>query len=364
VTVVAREPAARGACTSPTRLPVRFGGLGAALPEGRVTHADLARSVDTSDDWIVERTGIRERRVVAPGQATSDLAVIAARAALDDAHVCAADIDTVLVTTCTPDQPLPSTAAFVARELEVRCQAVDLVAACAGWVYGLVNAASLLASGVSTTTLLVGAEVLSTWMDPADRTTLPLFGDGAAAAVLTADGSAGPNSPGLIAWDLGIDAEACDLLGVPAGGSRKPATAETVAGGGHYMKMQGQEVFRRAVRAVEASCRKVLETAGVAASDIALFVPHQANARIVDAIVPRLGLSAEQTMMNIERYGNTSAASIPLALCEATAAGRLADGDLVLVAGFGAGMTWGTALVRWGYGGSGPSYPRTLPADR
>jgi 3-oxoacyl-[acyl-carrier-protein] synthase III len=233
------------------------------------------------------------------------------------------------------------------------------VAACAGWVYGLVNAASLLAAGVSSTTLLIGAEVLSTWMDPHDRTTLPLFGDAGAAAVLTRG-----DGPGLIAWDLGVEPDACDLLGVPAGGSRAPATAETVAEGGHYMKMQGREVFRRAVRAVEASCHKVLAAGAVAPSDVALFVPHQANARIVDAIVPRLGLTPAQTMMNIDRYGNTSAASIPLALCEASATGRLNDGDLVLVAGFGAGMTWGTALVRWGYGGSGPAPPRTLPPSR
>jgi 3-oxoacyl-[acyl-carrier-protein] synthase-3 len=355
VTVVAREPAARGTCTSPTRLAVQFAGMGAALPAARVTNAELARRVDTSDEWIVERTGIRERRVVAPGQATSDLAVAAAWSALEDAGIAAADLDTIVVTTCTPDQPLPSTASFVARALGVRCQAVDLVAACAGWVYGLVNAASMLATGVSTTTLLVGAEVLSQWMDPYDRTTLPLFGDAGAAAVLTRG-----QGPGLIAWDLGVDADACDLLGVPAGGSRRPATAETIADGGHYMKMQGREVFRRAVRSVEASCGKVLNDAGVAAGDVVLFVPHQANARIVDAIIPRLGVSAAQTMMNIERYGNTSAASIPLALCEATAAGRLNDGDLVLVAGFGAGMTWGTALLRWGYCGSGPPSPRML----
>jgi 3-oxoacyl-[acyl-carrier-protein] synthase-3 len=357
VTVVAREPAARGAWTPPTRLAVQFAGLGAVVPAPVLTNADLARRVDTSDEWIVERTGIRERRVVAPGQATSDLAVAAAWAALADAGMSPADLDAIVVATCTPDQPLPSTASFVARALGVRCQAIDLVAACAGWVYGLVNAASLLAAGVSRTTLLVGAEVLSAWMDPADRTTLPLFGDAAAAAVLT-----GGEGPGLVAWDLGVDGGACDLLGVPAGGSRHPATAETVATGGHYMKMQGQEVFRRAVRAVEASCQKVLSSAGVAASDVALFVPHQANARIVDAIVPRLGLTPAQTMMNIDRYGNTSAASIPLALGEAAAAGRTREGDLVLVAGFGAGMTWGTALLRWGYRGAGPQPPQTLPA--
>ncbi|HWW44656.1 MAG TPA: beta-ketoacyl-ACP synthase III [Acidimicrobiia bacterium] len=369
MTVVAGDPRQRTGrsrpATPPTRLPFRIGGLGAALPAARLTNADLARQVDTNDAWIVERTGIRERRVVGPGQATSDLAEAAAREALADARVGPEAIDSLVVTTCTPDQPLPSTAAFVARSLGVRCAAVDLVAACAGWVYGLVTAAGLLASGVNTTTLLIGAEVLTQWMDPGDRATLPLFGDGAAAAVLTAgDGPAAdvPAGPGLVAWDLGIDAEGCDLLTVPAGGSRLPASADTLATGGHYMKMQGREVFRRAVRAVEASCSSVLRQAGVRPSDVALFVPHQANARIVDAIVPRLGLTPEQTVVNIELYGNTSAASIPLALCEATAAGRLADGDLVLLAGFGAGMTWGTALMRWGYSGSGPSSPRSLPA--
>jgi len=363
MTVVAPRPRARPAArpaSPPTRLPFRIGGLGAAIPGGRLTNADLAARVDTSDSWIVERTGIRERRVVGAGQATSDLAAAAAFAALADAGVGPDAIDALLVATCTPDMPLPSTASFVARTLGVRCAALDLTAACAGWVYGLVTAAGLLVSGVSSSTLLVGAEVLSQWMDPTDRTTLPLFGDGAAAAVLVA--GEGPTGPGLVAWDLGVDPDACDLLTVPAGGSRRPATADTVAAGDHYMKMQGREVFRRAVRTVESSCQTVLHDAGVPASAVALFVPHQANARIVDAILPRIGLTAAQTMVNIDRYGNTSAASIPLALCEAAAAGRLAEGDLVLLAGFGAGMTWGTALLRWGYTGSGPASPRSLPA--
>jgi len=364
VTVVAGAPRPRAVghrpATPPTRLPFRFDGLGAALPAARITNAHLAAQVETSDEWIRERTGIRERRVVSAGQATSDLAEAAAREALADAGIGPEAIDALLVATCTPDQPLPSTAAFVARALGVRCAALDLTAACAGWVYALVTAAGLLASGVTTSTLLIGAEVLSQWMDPTDRGTLPLFGDAGAAAVLTP--TEGPAGPGLIAWDLGVDPDACDLLMVPAGGSRRPATADTLAAGDHYMKMQGQEVFRRAVRAVEASCTKVMRGAGVEPSEIALFVPHQANTRIVDAIVPRLGLTAEQTMVNIECYGNTSAASIPLALCEAATAGRLADGDLVLLAGFGAGMTWGTALMRWGYSGSGPATPRSLPA--
>ena len=363
MTVVAPRQQARPAVRSaspPTRLPFRFTGLGAALPSGRLTNTDLAAQVDTSDSWIVERTGIRERRIVGAGQATSDLAAAAAFAALADAGIGPDALDTLLIATCTPDMPLPSTASFVARALGVRCAALDLTAACAGWVYGLVTAGGLLASGVSSSALLVGAEVLSQWMDPTDRATLPLFGDGAAAAVLVP--GQGTSGPGLVAWDLGVDPDACDLLVVPAGGSRHPATAATVAAGDHYMKMQGREVFRRAVRTVETSCTTVLRAAGVPASDVALFVPHQANARIVDAILPRIGIPADRTVVNIDRYGNTSAASIPLALCEAAAAGRLAEGDLVLLAGFGAGMTWGTALLRWGYTGAGPASPRTLPA--
>jgi len=323
------------------RIPLGIGGLGAALPPTRITNDYLAAQVETSDQWIVERTGIRERRVLAEGLATSDLAIAAARAALADADMDAGDVDTLVVATCTPDQPLPSVASFVARELGLRVAAFDLNAACSGWVYGLVNAASMMTAMGGRASLLIGAEVLSRWMDPADRTTLPLFGDGAAAAVLVP--GSGASGPGLLSWDLGVDGDAADLLRVPAGGSRFPATPENIAAGGHYMKMQGQEVFRRAVRTVEASCRTVLDAARVDPSEVVLFVPHQANARIVDALLPRIGVPATKTMMNIERYGNTSAASIPLALCEAAAAGRLADGDLVLLAGFGAGMTWATA---------------------
>jgi 3-oxoacyl-[acyl-carrier-protein] synthase-3 len=235
---------------------------------------------------------------------------------------------------------------------------MDLTAACSGWVYGLVTAGSMLFAGTARTALVIGAEVLSHWLDPADRTTMPLFGDGGAAAVLQATSDDGP---GLVAWDLGVDGEAADLLRVPAGGSRRPATAARLADGEQYLKMEGREVFRRAVRAVEASCLTTLGRADVDAGDIALFVPHQANARIVDAILPRLGIDAARTMMNIDRYGNTSAASIPIALCEAAADGRISDGDLVLVAGFGAGMTWATALLRWGYAGPLPGPVQLLP---
>ena len=345
---------------APTRIPFTIGGLGAAVPATRISNHDLESQVATTDQWIVERTGIRERRVVATGQATSDLATAAGRAALADAGTSAAALDLVVVATCTPDQPLPATAAYVARDLDVRCAAFDLAAACSGWVYGLVTVASILTATGGQGALLIGAEVLSQWMDPADRGTLPLFGDAAAAAVLWP--AAGRDGPGLVAWDLGIDGDGADLLRVPGGGSRLPTTAASIAAGEHYMKMSGREVFRRAVRSVETSCQAVLDSSGVAPSDIALFVPHQANARIVEAILPRLDLSAEQTVMNIDRYGNTSSASVPLALCEAASMGRLADGDLVLLAGFGAGMTWASALIRWGYTGGGPGLPAVLPS--
>jgi len=363
VTLVDRTPVDASdpiTALAPVRLAVSFAGLGGAVPAGRITNDDLARMVDTTDSWIVERTGIRERRSVAPGQATSDLAVAASLAAMADAGTDRSEIDLLVVTTCTPDQPLPSTASLVARELGLRCAAFDLSAACAGWVYGLVNAGAMLSAAGGRAALLIGAEVLTRWMDPTDRGTLPLFGDGGAAAVLR---PAGPHGPGLISWDLGVDATATELLKVPAGGSRLPASAATLAAGDHYMKMEGREVFRRAVRAVEASCRATLASAGLPdASQVTLFVPHQANARIVDALLPRLGIPVERTVLNIDRFGNTSAASIPLALCEAVAEGRLRQGDLVLLAGFGAGMTWATALVRWGYDGSGHPELVTLPA--
>jgi len=346
----------RPSTTTPARMPVLLAGMGGALPARRVTNAELEQQVDTSDEWIVERTGIRERRVLAPGLGASDLAEAAARSALADAGMDAGDVDLLLVATCTPDQPMPSTASLVAGRLGMRGGAFDLNAACSGWVYGLVTAAAMLTATGGRAALLIGADVMSRWLDPADRTTLPLFGDGGAAAVLRpSDGGSG-----LLSWDLGVDGDGAAFLQVPAGGSRCPATADTIGSGQHYIKMQGREVFRRAVRSVETSCRLVLGEAGVKPAEVALFVPHQANSRIVDAILPRLGIAPDRTVVNIDRYGNTSAASVPLALCEAAAAGRLNEGDLVLVAGFGAGMTWATALLRWGYTGAGPAAPVTL----
>jgi 3-oxoacyl-[acyl-carrier-protein] synthase-3 len=336
-------------------------GWGLALPERRVTNHDLARGLDTSDQWIVERTGIRERRVSGTGESTGPLSLAATRTALDRAGLAAADVDLVVVATSTPERPIPATAAIVAAELGITGGAFDVNAACAGFVYGLATTAALIGQGMARTAVLVGADTMTSITDPDDRATAVLFGDAAAALVLTSTGGASPNgdhahgvpapvaaTPGLVACDLVGDPGGIDLLVVPAGGSARPATPETVAGREHYLRMDGREVFRRAVRAVTSSVERTLAGAGCAADDVAWFVPHQANARIVDAVLPRIGIPAERTLSNVDRFGNTSAASIPLALVEEADAGRLAPGDLLLLCGFGAGLTVGSALWRWG----------------
>jgi len=325
-------------------VPVTFAGWGTAVPEGRVTNADLEARVDTSDAWIVERTGIRERRIASPDESTATLAVAAASDAIKRAGLAPGDIDLLIVATATPEQPIPHTGAFVGDAIGLRCGSFDLAAACAGFVYEVVVAASMLQVGYERV-LVVGAETLSRITDPQDRATLPLFGDGAGAAVLTRTPS---GAAGLLAWDLGCDGSASALLQIPAGGSRHPASAETVATRAHFLKMQGQEVFRRAVRAVVDSAVVTLERAGLSAPDIDWFVPHQANRRIIDAAAARVGIPPERTVVNIERYGNTSSASIPLALFEAVGDGRVRPGDTVLLSGFGAGMTWASAIIRWG----------------
>jgi 3-oxoacyl-[acyl-carrier-protein] synthase-3 len=331
-------------------------GTGCYLPERRLTNADLEQVMSTSDAWIVERTGIRERRIAAGDEATASMAVAAARSALADSGLSATDIDLCLVATCTPDQVLPSTAAFVADALDLRGGALDVGAACAGFVYGLVTASALVAAGGVRAALVVGSETLSRILDVSDRSTGMLFGDGAGAVVVRAAAAGetaghGQGAPigasGLLSWDLGCDGSATGILRVPAGGSRLPATAETVAAGLHVIQMDGREVYRRAIRAIVESVSATLGRAGVAPEQVDVFVPHQANTRIIDAVLPRLGIAPERTITNIERYGNTSAASIPIALAEARRAGRIHDGDLVLMTGFGAGMTWASALVRW-----------------
>jgi 3-oxoacyl-[acyl-carrier-protein] synthase-3 len=318
-------------------------GWGTAVPDGRVTNADLEARLDTSDEWIVERTGIRERRVAGPNESTATLAAEAATQAIKRAGLVPADIDLMIIATVTPEQPIPHTGAFVGDTLGLQCGSFDMNAACAGFVYELVVGTSMLGMGYDHV-LLVGAETLSRIIDPDDRTTTVLFGDGAGAAVLAPM----RETPGVLAWDLGCDGSAAGLLEVPAGGSRLPTSAATVENREHYLKMAGQEVFRRAVRAVVESATVTLERAGIGTADVAWFVPHQANGRIIEAAANRLGFEPERTLINIDRYGNTSSASIPLALFEAVDDGRVRDGDLVLCSGFGAGMTWASALLRWG----------------
>ena len=341
--------------------PAAIAGWGTAIPSRRVTNDDLAQRVDTSDAWIVERTGIRERRFAGPGETTASLAIEAGAAAIKSAGLTPAEIGCCIVATCTPEQPIPATAAFVQDGLGLRCGAFDLDAACAGFVYALVVGAGLLSTGGLDAVLLVGSETLSRVADPDDRATCVLFGDGAGAVVLVpgepaphangprlpAGAASGEANAGLLAWDLGCDGSAASLLAVPAGGSRLPPTLDTVTQGQHWLKMEGQEVFRRAVRAIVESAAATMAQAGVTAAEVDLFVPHQANVRIIDAAASRLGIPGERTFVNIDRYGNTSAASIPIALAEAADSGRLNRGDLVLLSGFGAGMSWASALVRW-----------------
>lgn len=328
-----------------TAVSVAIAGFGTYAPERALTNTDLEAILDTNDQWIVDRTGIRERRIASDDETTSTMAVAAAAAAIKDAGITPDDVDLLVMATTTPDQIVPACSAFVSDGLGLRCGSFDLNAACAGFAYALVVGASMVATG-SRNVLVIGAETLSRFVNYKDRGTAILFGDGAGAAVLT------PSTSGaeLLAWDLGCDGSAANLIEIPVGGARVPARPDTVTGDGHLIHMQGNEVFRRAVRAVVESASITLAKAGVTAADVDVFVPHQANVRIIDAVGTRLGIGPEKTIVNIDRFGNTSAASIPLAIGEALATGRIKDGDLVLLSGFGAGMTWASALLRWGRG--------------
>lgn len=309
---------------------IRISGWGAALPDKLVTNADLEATLDTSDAWITERTGIRERRI---GSSTSALAIEAGSAALARAHADPARVGMVVVATCTPDQVMPATAATVQDALGIKGGAMDLNAVCSGFVYGLVTAAGLVATGTDRI-LLIGADTMSRIVDWDDRSTAILFADGAGAVVVEA--TAGPGD--LLGHDLDNDGSGRHLLQADQGG---------------FIKMDGREVFRRAVRSTVESAQRSCDRAGIAPAEVALFVPHQANIRIVDAVCSRLGIPEERTVVTLDRHGNTSAASIPLALAEAADDGRLRAGDLILLAGFGAGMSVASAIVRWS--GSGPS---------
>jgi len=319
-------------------------GTGAYAPERVLTNAELETMVATSDEWIVQRTGIRERRIVAEGEATADLAVRAAERALASAKLTPTDIDFIIVGTTTPDMILPSTANLV--QLRLGCRrvgSVDVLAACAGSVYSMLMGAQFIETGKYRRVLAIGAEALSRIVDYTDRGTCIILADGAGAAVLEAseDGS------GIIDGDLYSEGKYWELLYMPGGGARHPATHETVDKRMHYAKMKGNEVFKVAVRMFAESTSQLLERHGFKASDVDLFIPHQANLRIIEAAAKRVDLPMDRVFVNVDKYGNTGAASVYVAMAEAVEAGRLRPGDLVLIAAFGGGFAWGAALMRW-----------------
>lgn len=320
-------------------------GWGSAVPEKVLTNADLEKLVDTSDEWITSRTGIKERHVVSPHESTSTMAIAAARQALERAGVSPWQVDLVICCTATPDFLFPSTACLIQHEIGAEnAGAFDLEAACSGFIYGLSVGSQFIKTGDYKTVLVVAAEALSRFIDWTDRATCVLFGDGAGAVVLEASESRN----GLLSFVLGAHGVGEDLIKLPAGGARKPATPETLESGAHFIKMNGQEVYRFAVRIMGDSAVEALEKAGLKNEDISLFIPHQANLRIISSIADRLGLDHEKIFIDIDKYGNTSAASIPIALCEAVEAGRVKPGDNILFVAFGAGLTSAASIVKWG----------------
>jgi 3-oxoacyl-[acyl-carrier-protein] synthase-3 len=326
-------------------------GLGTHVPARVLTNEEIARMVETSDEWIVARTGIRERRIAEPGQATSDLAIPAARLALEQAAVEAAALDLVLVATASPDMFFPATASLVATAIGATgAAAYDLSAGCSGFVYGLASGYSAIAGGIAKRVLVVGADTLSRFTNWRDRSTCVLFGDGAGAVVIEEVGEGG-----FLGFELGSDGTRAEELTLPAGGSRAPASAETLDAELHTIHMNGREVFRFATTAIVSSVMRLLDACELSIDDVDLYALHQANRRIIDHAVKDLGLDSQKVFLNIDRYGNTSSASIPLVLAEALEAGRLAAGSTVLMTTVGAGLTWGSALIRWTAPGRGVS---------
>lgn len=324
-------------------MKARITGTGSYAPSRIMTNAELERMVATSDEWIRERTGIRERHIAASGEACSDLAVQAGRRALAAAGLAAADLDLILVATCTGDYPLPATACLVQHQLgATKAAACDLAAACCGFVYALSVADAYVRTGMRHV-LVIGSEVMSAITDWTDRNTCILFGDGAGAAVVSASEGEG----GILSTHLRSDGSLCELIAVPGGGSRTPPSEKVVAERTNFIKMKGNETFKVAVRTLEEIARETLAANQLQVEDLDLYVPHQANVRILKAVMERLGLPLEKVMLNLEHYGNTSAASIPIALDEAVRAGRVQDGSLVMLGAFGAGLTWASALIRW-----------------
>lgn len=317
-------------------------GLGTCLPDHIVTNDDLSRMVDTSDDWIVTRTGIRERRIVRDGESTSDLAAAAGKAALQDARVGASEIDFLVVGTSSPDHIMPSTAALVQDRLGLSCGAVDVMAACTSFIAALHHGTALIEAGRARRVLVIGADALSRHVDFTDRRTCVLFGDGAGAVVLESS-----DEPGVLGIDLGSDGSRAETLIIPAGGAAAPCTVERVEAKEHFLKMSGREVFKFAVRVIPQTTKRALAASGLSVEDVTWVIPHQANQRILDAIPERLGIDPDRVFSNVASLGNTSAASIPLALQDLYTCENLHVGDVLVLVGFGAGLTWGAAVVRW-----------------
>jgi len=324
-------------------------GLGAYVPERVMTNDELSTMMDTSDEWIRERTGIRERRIAGPEQALSDLCLPAAHEALETAGIEGSQIDLIIVATVTPDMAFPSTGAILADQLGAPdAAAYDLSAGCTGFMYAVAQAYGMLAGGLAQRALVVGGDVLSKILDWSDRGTAVLFGDGAGAVVLERVGEGG-----FLGFELGADGSGGPQLYLPAGGSRTPATAESVAAKQHFVQMNGREVFKFATRVLVSSAEAVLAECGRTIEEVDVYVPHQANVRIIEYARDKLGIPEEKVVIDVDRYGNTSSGSIPLALADAKADGRLQAGKLVLMTGMGAGLTWGSGLIEWTDGGRG-----------
>lgn len=331
---------------SRAELSVFIRAMGVHAPERRLTNADLSKMVETSDEWIKTRSGISERRIAAPGENPSDMGAQAAAQALAKAGLTPADIDLLIVATMTADVPFPSTACLLQAKLGLRrdIPCFDVSAACSGFVYALQVGTDMLRSGRYGRALVIGTEKLSSVVDWSDRSTCVLFGDGAGAVILETTTTA---QVGVLGNLLGADGTNAELLHCVAGGSATPASAETLRDGQQYLRMNGKEVFRHAVRVMTEACERVLHQCNITSDQVAWFIPHQANIRILEAVASQLNVGMERFPFNLDRYGNTSAASIPLALEEAWSAGKIKHGDLVLIVAFGSGLTWGATLLRW-----------------
>ena len=324
--------------------PVSVIATGSYVPERVLTNAELAKMVDTSDEWITTRTGIKERRIAAPGEVTSDLAVKAAQCALQKAGMTADALDLIIVGTITPDMPFPSTACFVQQKLNAsRATCFDIQAACSGFIYGLEIARQFVASGTANTALVIGSEKLSCITDWQDRSTCVLFGDGAGAAIVKRR----PESRGILSTSISSDGNLAHLLNMPGGGSVHPASQQTVKDHLHYLKMAGKEVFKYAVNAMLDASNQVLKKATMKIDQVSLIIPHQANMRIIQALGERLGGPPEKYYVNLDRVGNMSAASIPVALDEAAQKGLIKRHDIIMLVAFGGGFTWGATLLEW-----------------